>query len=200
MGSRPCSAARFQIKRRRASRYRHAFLCNECRRYERSAMANAVTRPDRVLPATRVCLPTWKRYMHRRACLLCEADLRTDLRMQLLSRVFHSCAEVGRRKLRHVIRRTASTARKRKMRSSSRQVVPSVACFSFRNKRMIPKTWVITCKTECLHWVAEGKNDFDVVSILGISRPTALKHIRSARTPELAPRGRNALRLLSQLD
>jgi LuxR family quorum sensing-dependent transcriptional regulator len=34
---------------------------------------------------------------------------------------------------------------------------------------------------DCLLWAAEGKTDWDIATILGISRPTVLKHIRSAR-------------------
>lgn len=34
---------------------------------------------------------------------------------------------------------------------------------------------------DCLLWAAEGKSDWDIATILGISRPTVLKHIRSAR-------------------
>lgn len=34
---------------------------------------------------------------------------------------------------------------------------------------------------DCLLWAAEGKSDWDIATILGISRFTVLKHIRSAR-------------------
>lgn len=34
---------------------------------------------------------------------------------------------------------------------------------------------------DCLLWAAEGKSDWDIATILGISRPTVLKHVRSAR-------------------
>jgi LuxR family transcriptional regulator, quorum-sensing system regulator BjaR1 len=36
-------------------------------------------------------------------------------------------------------------------------------------------------ETDCLLWAAEGKSDWDIATILGISRPTVLKHVRSAR-------------------
>lgn len=34
---------------------------------------------------------------------------------------------------------------------------------------------------DCLLWAAEGKSDWEIATILGISRPTVLKHVRSAR-------------------
>ncbi|MBS7554839.1 autoinducer binding domain-containing protein [Ancylobacter dichloromethanicus] len=36
-------------------------------------------------------------------------------------------------------------------------------------------------ETDVLLWAAEGKSDWDIATILGISRPTVLKHMRSAR-------------------
>lgn len=36
-------------------------------------------------------------------------------------------------------------------------------------------------ETDVLLWAAEGKSDWDIAMILGISRPTVLKHVRSAR-------------------
>lgn len=36
-------------------------------------------------------------------------------------------------------------------------------------------------EVDCLLWAAEGKSDWDIATILGISRPTVLKHLRSAR-------------------
>jgi len=41
--------------------------------------------------------------------------------------------------------------------------------------RMTPR------ETDVLLWAAEGKSDWDIATILGISRPTVLKHVRSAR-------------------
>lgn len=41
--------------------------------------------------------------------------------------------------------------------------------------RMTPR------EVDCLIWAAEGKSDWDIAIILGISRSTVLKHIRSAR-------------------
>lgn len=36
-------------------------------------------------------------------------------------------------------------------------------------------------EADCLLWAAEGKSDWDIAIILGITRSTVLKHIRSAR-------------------
>lgn len=36
-------------------------------------------------------------------------------------------------------------------------------------------------ETDVLLWAAEGKSDWDIATILGISRPTVLKHMRTAR-------------------
>jgi LuxR family quorum sensing-dependent transcriptional regulator len=36
-------------------------------------------------------------------------------------------------------------------------------------------------EADCLLWAAEGKSDLDIAVILGISRSTVLKHLRSAR-------------------
>lgn len=41
--------------------------------------------------------------------------------------------------------------------------------------RMTPR------EADCLTWAAEGKSDWDIGIILGISRSTVMKHIRSAR-------------------
>lgn len=35
-------------------------------------------------------------------------------------------------------------------------------------------------EADCLLWAAEGKSDLDIAIILGISRSTVLKHLRSA--------------------
>lgn len=48
-------------------------------------------------------------------------------------------------------------------------------------KETDPEVKITARETECLHWAAEGKSDWDISVILGVSRPTVLKHILSAR-------------------
>ncbi|MGX7743981.1 helix-turn-helix transcriptional regulator [Rhodopseudomonas parapalustris] len=44
-----------------------------------------------------------------------------------------------------------------------------------------PETRITARETECLLWAAEGKSDWEISVILGVSRPTILKHVRSVR-------------------
>lgn len=51
-----------------------------------------------------------------------------------------------------------------------------------RRARRGPTQPALTAReTECLLWAAEGKTDWEIATILGISKPTVAKHIISAR-------------------
>jgi len=67
-------------------------------------------------------------------------------------------------------------------------VLSTVACFAigramrFRvNKGPGPGNQVSRRERECLAWVASGKSDWEISSILGISESTVEKHVQSAR-------------------
>jgi len=53
---------------------------------------------------------------------------------------------------------------------------------TIKSRRKIGKQLKITPReTDCLLWSAEGKTDWEISIILGISRSTVLKHMASAR-------------------